>query len=191
MNKKYLWGAFALCVAFASVHANVIPTNLSEVPEGSNFRWNYSANVTLDQRVEAGDYFTIYDFGSLVVGSNLQPANWTFSSSLLGITPSTVLPEDDPNVLNITWTYTGATPITGSAFLGIFSVLSATNQMRTDNFAALATRSTGPQEGDKIANIGTVGVPVPEMSALAPIIGVCGLGFLGLLSSVLRRRHSD
>ena len=147
MNKKYILGAFASCVAFLSASANIIPVNLSEVPEGSNFRWNYATFVTADQRVEAGDYFTIYDFGSLIVGSNLQPADWTFSSSLLGITPATVIPMDDPNVLNITWTYTGATPLTGPQFLGIFSVLSETNQMRADNFAALATRTYRTSSG--------------------------------------------
>ena len=131
----------------------------------------------------------LYDFGSLVPGSNLQPANWAFSSSLLGTTPSTVLPQDDPNVFNITWTYTGTTPIQGQSLLGLFSVISATDQMRSDNFAAHATRAFGPLAGTKIDNIGTVGVPVREMSALAPIIGMCGLGAAGFLSSFLRRRR--
>lgn len=188
MKKKYLFLSLALSAAFLSARADVIPTNASEDPEGSNFRWNYATNVTIDQMVEAGAYFTIYDFGNLIPGSNLQPAGWVFSSSLLGITPSTVLPNDDPNVMNLTWTYTGATPIQGQSLLGMFSVLSATNQMRTDNFAAHATRNGGPNPGTEIDNIGTVGVPVPEMSALAPIIGVCGLGFIGVLSSLLRRR---
>ena len=189
MNKKYFFGAFALCVAFLGARADIIPINFSEPPEDSNFRWNYATFVTADQRVETGDYFTIYDFGIFVPGSNLQPTDWAFSSSLLGITPTLVLPEDDPNVLNLTWTYIGTTPLNGAAFLGLFSVLSATNQMRDDYFAALATRSTGPQAGTKISNIGFIGVPVPEMSALAPILGVCGLGFIGLLSSTLRRRR--
>ncbi len=187
--KKYFLLSFATAAAILSVHADVIPTNLSEPAEGSNFRWNYSTNVTVDQMVKAGDYFTIYDFGSLVPGSNLQPANWAFSTSLLGITPSTVLPQDDPNVLNLTWTYTGSTAISGQSFLGIFSVLSETDQMRSDNFAAHATRNGGPNSGTKIDNIGTVGVPVPEMSALTPVIGLCGLGFIGVFSSYLRRRQ--
>lgn len=180
------FGAFALCAS-----ADVIPTNDSQVPEGGNFRWNYATNVTVDQMVQTGDYFTIYDFGSLVPGSNLQPAGWVFSTSLLGLTPPTVLPNDDPNVMNITWTYTGATPINGQSFLGMFSVLSTTDQMRTDNFAAHATRNGGPQSGQGIDNIGTVGVPVPEMSALAPIIGISGLGLIGAFSSFARRRKAS
>ena len=191
MKTKYFLLSLAVCGAFVSARADVIPTNDSQVAEGSNFRWNYATNVTVDQMVTTGDYFTIYDFGSLVPGSNLQPANWAFSSALLGITPGTVLPQDDANVMNLTWTYTGATPISGQNFLGMFSVLSMTDQMRSDNFAAHATRSGGPQAGTKIDNIGTVGVPVPEMSALAPVIGVCGLGFIGFFTSLLRRRNAS
>lgn len=189
MKKIYLLGMFVLTAAVTSVRADVIPSNGAINAEGSNFRWNYSTNVTVDQIVQPGDYFTIYDFGDLIPGSNLQPANWAFSSSLLGITPGTVLPQDDPNVFNLTWTYTGTTAISGQSFLGLFSVLSATNQMRSDNFAAHATRASGPLAGTKIDNIGTVGVPVPEMSALAPIIGICGLGAAGFLNSFLRRRR--
>ena len=40
--------------------------------------------------VTTGDYFTIYDFGNFLAGSNLQPVGWTFSSSLLGTTPGLV-----------------------------------------------------------------------------------------------------
>jgi hypothetical protein len=189
MKMKYLLGSFALCISLLGARADIIPTNTTIDPEGSNFRWNYSTNVTVGQRVETGDFFTIYDFGSIVPGSNMQPADWVFSSSLVGVTPSTVLPNDDPNVFNLTWTYIGTTPITGQALLGIFSALSTTNGLRSDNFTAQATRNGGPNDGTKIANIGTVGVPVPEMSSLAPIIGVCGLGLLGFVSSLVRRRQ--
>jgi hypothetical protein len=189
MLKKSFFVSLALAAAVLSVRADVIPTLISPTAEGSAFRWNYNTNVTIDQMIMPGDYFTIYDFGSLVPGSNLQPANWAFSSSLLGITPATVLPQDDANVFNLTWTYTGTAPIDGQAFLGVFSVLSDTNQLRTDNFAGHATRSNGANAGTKIDNIGLVGVPVPEMSALAPIIGLCGLAAIGYVSSLLRRRQ--
>ncbi len=188
MMKKHLLGLALLVAGILSLQADVIPTLSSTPAEGSNFRWNYATNVTVDQMVTTGDYFTIYDFGNLIPNSNMQPAGWAFSSSLLGVTPSTLAPNDDPNVLNLTWTYTGTTPINGSALLGLFSVLSSTNQLRSDDFAGHATRSNGPNIGTKIDNIGTVSVPVPEMSALAPIIGICGLATLGFFSSALRRR---
>lgn len=190
-NSPKLLLGIIFSAALAIAHADIIPTLSSVVPVGSNFQWNYSVNVTVDQQVEQGDYFTIFDFGSIIVGSNTQPADWIFSSSLLGVTPSTVLPQDDPNVFNLTWTYAGTTPIPGQAFLGIFAALSTMDQLRADNFASRATSTSGPFAGTKIDNIGTVGVPVPEMSALAPIIGVCGLGMIGFVSSAIRRRRQS
>lgn len=169
--------------------ADVIPSLSSTSPVGSNFDWNYSANVTVDQTVEHGDFFTIYDFGKFAVGSNTQPAGWTFSSALVGINPSLVTPTDNPSILNLTWTYTGSTPITGSAALGIFSILADTNQLRTSDFAAQATRSSGPNAGTKVDNVGRISVPVPEMSALLPIFSICSAGLLSLLPGFLRRRH--
>ena len=189
MKKAYLLGMLVLAAAISGARADVIPTNGAITAEAGGFRWNYSTNVTVDQVVKPGDYFTIYDFGQLRTGSNIQPANWAFSSSLIGTTPGTVLPQDDPNVFNLTWTYTGTAPIAGQSLLGLFSVVSDTDQMRSDNFAAHATRASGPQAGTKIDNIGTVGVPVPEMSALAPVIGICGIAAAGFFSSALRRRR--
>ena len=78
---------FLLCVlaiGLASVRGDVIPTLTSTSPTGSNFTWNYTTNVTVDQMVQKGDFFTIYDFGNFLSGSNIQPANWSFSSSLTG-----------------------------------------------------------------------------------------------------------
>jgi hypothetical protein len=170
---------------------NIIPTLSSIAPSGADFTWNYSANVTVDQMIEPGDYFTIYDFGNFLAGSNTQPADWTFSSALLGVTPSLVLPTDNASFLNLTWTYTGQTPINGSAALGIFSVDANTNQLTNSDFAAEATRATGSTAGSKVDNVGTVSVPVPEMSALLPILSICAAGLLSLLPSYLRRRQAQ
>jgi hypothetical protein len=190
MRKAYIL-ALALGVAAYAARADVIPTLSSIAPAGSDFTWNYSANVTVDQMIQPGDYFTIYDFGNFVSASNLQPAGWTFSSSLVGTTPGLVSPTDSGSLLNLTWTYTGQTPIDGSAALGIFSVVTNTNQLTTGDFAAEATRSTGSTAGTKVDNIGTVSVPVPEMSALLPIFSICAAGLLSLVPSYLRRRHAS
>lgn len=179
---------FVTIVAALSARADIIPTLTSTSPSGSNFIWNYTANVTVDQMVQQGDFFTLYDFGNFQLASNTQPAGWTFSSSLIGTNPAFVSPADDPNVLNLTWTYSGTTPINGSALLGDFSVIANTNQLRTSDFAAEATRSTGPNAGSKVDNVGRVSVPVPEMSALLPILSVCGAGALASIPSLVRRR---
>jgi hypothetical protein len=86
--------------------------------------------------------------------------------------------------MNLTWTYTGTTPISGSAALGTFSAMATTNQLTSSNFTALATAASGPLAGTKIANIGMTAVPVPEASALAPVIGLCGcIIFAGFVSA--------
>ena len=184
---------FLLCLtllAIASARADVIPTLTSTSPTGANFTWNYTTNVTVDQMVQKGDFFTVYDFGNFLAGSNIQPANWTFSSSLIGTNPSLVTVNDNNSILNLTWTYNGDTPISGSALLGVFSVVTDTNQLRTADFAAEATRSTGPNAGTKIDNVGTISVPIPEFSTLLPILGVCGAAIAGGIPSMLRRRKS-
>ncbi len=87
-------------------HGDIIPTLDSTRAEGDDFRWNHTVNVTADQAVEPGDYFTIHDFGNLIPGLNVQPAGWSFTSLLVGTTLGTVPPTADPNVFNLTWTYT-------------------------------------------------------------------------------------
>lgn len=194
MRKKLVLGLIALTATVIAAHADIIPTlnPISPAPTSGGFTWNYATNVTVDQTVQPGDFFTIYDFGSIVPNSNLQPAGWTFSSSLTTPGPAGVNPTDNPSLLNLTWTYTGATNIVGAQSLGNFSVVAATDSARTGNFVAQATRSAGTANaGTKIDNIGTVSVPVPEMSALLPILSVCGAGFAASVPSLLRRRKNS
>jgi hypothetical protein len=189
--KKSCFLGLVLGAAFLTARADIIPTLTNTPANGSNFTWNYSANVTVDQMVQPGDFFTIYDFGNFVAGSNLQPTGWTFSSSLVGTNPSLVTPTDNASILNLTWTYNGQTAINGSAALGTFSVVTNTNQLKSSDFAAEATRNSGPNAGTKVDNVGQVSVPVPEMSALLPILSVCTAGLLSLLPSILRRRTAS
>lgn len=191
MTKRYFWGAIVLGASILAARADIIPTLSNTVANGANFTWNYSANVTAQQTVNTGDFFTIFDFGNFVAGSNQQPTGWVFSSALTGITPGTVIPNDNPNLLNLTWTYEGATPITGAQALGTFSVDTTTNQLLTGSFVSEATLNSGPNAGTKIDNVGTVSVPVPEMSALLPILSVCGASLLSLLPGYLRRRQAS
>ena len=173
MNKKYLLLLSAISVVALSARADIIPTLSSVTGSSPSFTWNYNANVTVDQTVNPGDFFTIYDFGSIAPGTNMQPTGWTFSQALVGPTAALTSPTDNPSILNLTWTYSGATPISGSAALGLFSVVTSTDQLKTGQFTAQATRSTGPEAGTKISNIGQVSVPVPEPSTLFPIISLC------------------
>lgn len=191
MKKIYFLGLIAFATMMTA-RADIIPTLFSVTPTGSNFTWDYTGIVTSNQTVNAGDYFTIYDFGGYVAGSAVAPAGWTVSVSLLGLTPSDVLPADDPSLFNLTWTYVGTNPIVGDSSLGAhFTAVSTFQDPTRDNFAAQATRSNGPQAGTKVDNIGMIDVPVPEMSALLPILSVCGAGLLSLVPSFVRRRRDS
>ncbi len=191
--KKSLLGLITIGVTMMAAHGDIIPTLSPSSPAATvgGFTWNYGVNVTVDQMVTTGDYFTIFDFGNFNAASNLQPAGWTFSSSLTGTTPALVNPTDNPALLNLTWTYTGTTSINGAQFVGNFSVINDTNQLRTSDFAAEATRNGGPNVGTKVDNIGRISVPIPEMSALLPILSVCGAGFAASVPSLLRRRKKS
>jgi hypothetical protein len=187
MRKAFILGLALLGSGVLIARGDIIPTLDSVTGSSPNFTWNYSANVTVDQTVNTGDFFTIYDFGSIAIGSNTQPAGWTFSQALIGPTAAQTSPIDDPNILNLTWTYSGTTPIVGSAALGMFSVITSTNQLKTGQFSAEATRNSGPNAGTKVSNVGTVSVPVPESSSLLPILGVCAAA---MVSRLLRRQHA-
>ena len=187
MRKAFVLGLALLGSGILIARGDIIPTLDSITGSSPSFTWNYAANVTVNQTINAGDFFTIYDFGTIAPGSNTQPTGWTFSQALVGPTAALTTPTDNPNILNLTWTYNGAAPIVGSAALGIFSVVTSTNQLKTGQFTAQGTRSSGPDAGTKISNIGSVSVPVPESSSLLPIVAVCGAA---VLLSFVRRQHA-
>ena len=187
MRKAFVLGLVLLGSGILIARGDIIPTLDSITGSSPSFTWNYAANVTVNQTINAGDFFTIYDFGTIAPGSNMQPTGWTFSQALVGPTAALTTPTDNPSILNLTWTYNGAAPIVGSAALGIFSVVTSTDQLKTGQFTAQATRSSGPDAGTKISNIGSVSVPVPESSSLLPIVGVCGAA---LLLRFVRRQHA-
>ena len=164
-------------VLFGSIsfiaRGDIIPTLSSVTGSSPNFTWNYSADVTVDESVNHGDFFTIYDFSSIMPTTHSEPIGWTFSTALVGPTPGLVNPTDNPSLWNLTWTYTGSTAIPGAAMLGTFSAVTSTDQLKMGQFTAQATRSSGPDAGTKISNVGAVDVPVPESTSLLPLIGVC------------------
>ena len=85
--RKALFGLITIGATILAAHGDIIPTLNPSAPAATNggFLWNYAVNVTVDQQVNTGDFFTIYDFGNFTAGSNLQPLGWTFSSNNSGI----------------------------------------------------------------------------------------------------------
>ena len=191
MKRTSVLAFIALVAAISALRADIIPSFAGTSPSGTNTVWGYRIDITSGAQVTAGDFFTIYDFGPFIAGSNIQPTGWTFSSSLVTAPPSGTLPPDNPNISNLTWTYTGSTPISASN-IGPFSVTVATSQFqgapqtRPGYFAAQATRAPGPDSG-KLNNVGRIPVPVPIPEPTT--ISLLALAVAGSALKAIRRRR--
>ena len=191
MRKISVITLIGLVTAVAAVRADIIPSFAGTSPGGGTSTvWNYTINITSDQQVTTGDFFTIYDFGPFVANSATAPAGWTFSSSLLTAAPPNTTPPDNPSLENLTWTYNGATLPAGTHQTG-FSITQATTLFqqvpttRNGYFAALATRNDSGMT--KISNVGQIPVPVPipEPTTLS-LLALAGVG--SALRAIRRRK---
>src|ERR1700731_3444055 len=116
----------ACFVAIVAVRGDIIPVFTGTSPSGTDTVWGYQIDITSNQQVTTGDFFTIYDFGPFIAGSNVQPSGWTFSSSLVTMPPFLTNPPDNPTLENLTWIYGGATTLPSGTSVGPFSVTQAT-----------------------------------------------------------------
>jgi len=156
----------------------------SITPSGPNFTYTYNASITANQEeVVAGNFFRIYDFAGYVAGSAVGPPNWVVSVANSNPTPPPnviLVHGDDPAIPNITFTYTGAVPLTGPASLGNFlitSIFSGTS-LTTKDFAGQST-NVGTTPPSPLDSRGDVSVPtlVPEPAGLiSASVGVILLG---------------
>jgi hypothetical protein len=155
---------FAILGATGSAQAGLIPVQVSVTPDSGNFRYTYAVLLPSDAVLQPGDWFTIYNFDGLVPNSatasgGIESANWTFSTSMVGPTPPGVVPNDNPNIANLTWTYNG--PVIGldaaSVGLGNFWADSLYPTTTQSWFAA----HTGTLSGVPDNNITPTSVPVP------------------------------
>jgi hypothetical protein len=178
-------------VAVASVRADIIPSFVGASPSGNTTVWSYQIDITAGEQVTSGDFFTIYDFGHFIAGTNVQPSGWTFSSSLVGPTPAGVTPPDDATLENLTWTYNGPT-LPSSSGIGPFSVSTMGAQsepsLRTGYFAAQATNASSGNSGTKINNVGRVSVPAPVPVPEPATLSLLAFGAAAATARAIRRR---
>lgn len=178
---------FALPLAAPPAHAGLVPTTVTVTPEAGNFRWTYALVLPSDMKLQAGDYFGIYNFHGLVAGAAAAPDGWTLSTPGVSPLPANVTIFDDPAAPNLIWTYTGPTVPTGQLGLGNFW---ASSQYGTGEQSLFVGRNARAGDGAYDTNITETLVPtgappgVPEPATLA-------LAALGLpLAAAFRRRRT-
>jgi len=186
LSRNWIARLFAVAVAAAALaspaSAGIIPASVTVTPEAGNFRWTYAIVLPTDMKLQAGDYFTIYDFGGLVPGTNSQPADWNYSTAMAGPIPVGLNPVDNAAVDNLTWTYNGATIPSGQVGLGNFWAVSTVGDSVTVAFTAQNPQaSTGQIDRNIVDTLAPgqpgAGSPVPEPATLA--LAALGLPLLG------------
>lgn len=107
-----------------SAQAGLLPLTATAVPDGDAYRYTYGVMLTSNSTLQKGDNFVIYDFNGFLDKSNTQPVGFDFSSSNSGGNLGRTVPNDNPDMPNLIWTYTGDTPLVGQIGLGNFTAMS-------------------------------------------------------------------
>lgn len=149
-RKGVLLGAWVLLALLLCIRsqAQIYVHGPSLTPHGSNYTFTYDLTLSNNAVLHYGDYVTIYDFHGLVPGTNFQYAGWMFSSAMIGRTPSRILPIDSSSYPNLTWTYTGTTPLRGPLDLGLFGADSTSSRIRTTDYVSQVHLNDPGQPGN-------------------------------------------
>lgn len=186
---RLLAAALLVVLPAGTAAAGILPLSVTVTPEAGNFRWTYAVILPTDMKLQAGDYFTIYDFGGLVDGTIVAPEDWSGTVGNAGPIPIGLHPNDSVGLPNLTFKYSGPTVPSGQIGLGNFWAVSTVGTAAVTEFTA-QNRAVSSGELDRNI-VGTIapGVPdpidppsgVPEPTTLA-------LAAIGLPLLAARRR---
>ncbi len=193
--KKWVLAATAAVGLAGSASAGVITLSSITNNGPNDFTFTYAGALGPDEGVRAGDTLVIFDFNGYIDGSIFSPfanveADVEFSSPMALLTPGF---DDDPNVVNLVFTYTGPDfraeggPFDTFSFEGL-GARSTFGQSAEDAFFGRTVKNNPDGEpggtGTTIFSLGSVTVPaIPEPATWAMMIG----GF-GLVGMSMRRR---
>lgn len=191
----------AVAITGGSARAGLLPVSVTVQPEAGNFRWTYAVVLPTDMKLQAGNYFTIYDFAGYKAGSgSVSSASpdpsysqfWSLSATKLGPTPDRLNPQDDPTIDNLTFTYNGPSIPSGQMTLGNFVASSAFGTSTTSFFTATnQTAASGNLDSNITSTLVPLGseIPAPISSPEPATLVLAGLGMpLIGLGRYLRRR---
>jgi len=191
--KSIFFMAAASCAFSGLAHASIAVV-LDGSPEfnGTDYTWTYAVDLGPGEGVgfSTPAFFTIYDFTGLdsVISA---PSGWSASVQPVGITPTDVVPSDDPAIENVTFSYNGPL-ISGPMPLGDFVLTSQDGDLNPNGNFSFQTgtgtiETTFDDTGTIDQGIGTVTVPTtatPEPK-LEWLIGLGG----ALLGLGIQRRN--
>lgn len=189
---RLLTAAVAAVAAAGTAGAGIIPASVTVTPEAGNFRWQYSIVLPTDMKLQAGNYFTIYDFGGLVAGSQFidptgtSASDWSMKTQKTGPVPAGLSPNDNPAIDNLVFQYNGSGTLVGQTGLGNFGATSTVGESVKADFTGQNPQfSSGNLDRNIVDTIApappgvtppATGVPEPTTLLMAavglPVIGV-------------------
>jgi hypothetical protein len=193
MRPFILASALAL-FAPAAAHAGMMfELDGPPTPEGANSRYFYHVSFSTllaEERIEPGDFVTLYDVGTGggpgvgTLVSVTSASGWSIGINPTGVDAPQTLPNDDPNLQNVTFTYNGPA-ISASQIISGFQIVSTLSGTALDNYTSRHTDNSGGDAGTKISELGSSLVPaaVPEPATLT----LLSAGGVALLARRRRR----